>query len=67
MVLAWTGMSYAVPSKVPHAVPRRLICPFPWDKASLYHWTVIMVLVFSSMSDFLGIYYEWFIWRPVKA
>ncbi|KAK9946071.1 hypothetical protein M0R45_011552 [Rubus argutus] len=42
MVLAWTGMSYAVPSKVPHAVPRRLICPFPWDKASLYHWTVIM-------------------------
>ncbi|KAL6216948.1 hypothetical protein ACLB2K_010166 [Fragaria x ananassa] len=42
MVLVWTAMSYGVPRKVPHAVPRRLLCPYPWDKDSLYHWTVIM-------------------------
>ncbi|XP_016647652.1 PREDICTED: boron transporter 4 [Prunus mume] len=40
MVLVWTALSYVVPGKVPHGVPRRLVCPFPWDSASLYHWTV---------------------------
>ncbi|XP_022637947.1 probable boron transporter 7 [Vigna radiata var. radiata] len=42
MVMLWTGLSYTVPDKVPSAVPRRLVCPLPWEPASLYHWTVIM-------------------------
>ncbi|XP_027939770.1 probable boron transporter 7 isoform X1 [Vigna unguiculata] len=42
MVLLWTGLSYTVPNKVPSSVPRRLVCPLPWEPASLYHWTVIM-------------------------
>ncbi|CAN6681779.1 unnamed protein product [Malus baccata var. baccata] len=41
MVLVWTALSYALPGKVPHGVPRRLVCPFPWDSKSLYHWTVV--------------------------
>ncbi|CAK8570029.1 unnamed protein product [Lathyrus sativus] len=41
MVVLWTAISYAVPGKVPPTVPRRLFCPFPWDPASLYHWTVM--------------------------
>jgi len=45
MVLLWTGLSYTVPNKVPSSVPRRLVCPLPWEPASLYHWTVIMVLL----------------------
>ncbi|XP_038884556.1 probable boron transporter 6 isoform X1 [Benincasa hispida] len=40
MVVFWTALSYGVPSKVPHGVPRRLFCPLPWEPASLYHWTV---------------------------
>ncbi|CAL9159138.1 unnamed protein product [Musa hybrid cultivar] len=40
MVLLWTAMSYAVPSKVPSGVPRRLFSPLPWETKSLYHWTV---------------------------
>ncbi|CAL9206117.1 unnamed protein product, partial [Musa hybrid cultivar] len=40
MVLLWTAMSYAVPSKVPSGVPRRLFSPLPWEAKSLYHWTV---------------------------
>lgn len=46
MVLCWSALSYAVPGKVPDGVPRRLFCPFPWESASLYHWTVIKVLDF---------------------
>jgi len=45
MIVIWTGLSYTVPSKVPSAVPRRLVCPLPWEPASLYHWTVIKVLL----------------------
>ncbi|KAL8110028.1 boron transporter 4-like [Apium graveolens] len=41
MAIAWTGLSYAIPAKVPSGVPRRLFCPLPWDSESLYHWTVI--------------------------
>ncbi|RWW79876.1 hypothetical protein BHE74_00011817 [Ensete ventricosum] len=40
MVLLWTAMSYAVPSKVPSGVPRKLFSPLPWEAKSLYHWTV---------------------------
>ena len=41
MVVIWTVLSYTVPSKVPSGVPRRLLCPYPWESASLYHWTVV--------------------------
>ncbi|CAJ1972104.1 unnamed protein product [Sphenostylis stenocarpa] len=41
MVVFWTGLSYTLPGKIPSAVPRRLVCPFPWEAASVYHWTVI--------------------------
>lgn len=41
MVLVWTLMSFSVPHKLPSGVPRRLFGPFPWDSASIYHWTVI--------------------------
>ncbi|XP_058074584.1 boron transporter 4-like [Magnolia sinica] len=40
MVLAWTALSYGVPSKVPSGVPRRLFSPLPWESGSLHHWTV---------------------------
>ncbi|XAR70942.1 hypothetical protein NMG60_11027990 [Bertholletia excelsa] len=40
-VLVWTAISFAVPGKVPHGVPRRLFAPLPWDAGSLYHWTVV--------------------------
>uniref|UniRef100_A0A1D1XNH8 Boron transporter 4 n=1 Tax=Anthurium amnicola TaxID=1678845 RepID=A0A1D1XNH8_9ARAE len=40
MVLVWSALSYAVPSKVPSGVPRRLFSPLPWESGSLYHWTV---------------------------
>nr|XP_043606822.1 probable boron transporter 6 [Erigeron canadensis] len=45
MVLVWTALSYAKPSELPHAVPRRLFCPLPWEAASLSHWTVIKDMV----------------------
>ncbi|GMQ08817.1 hypothetical protein CsSME_00052391 [Camellia sinensis var. sinensis] len=41
MVVAWTVLSFSVPSKVPSGVPRRLFSPLPWESASLHHWTVI--------------------------
>ncbi|XP_020205446.1 probable boron transporter 7 [Cajanus cajan] len=41
MVVLWTALSYGVPGKIPHNVPRRLVCPLPWDPESLYHWTVV--------------------------
>ncbi|KAK7351401.1 hypothetical protein VNO77_10834 [Canavalia gladiata] len=41
MVVLWTALSYGVPGKVPSAVPRRLVCPLPWEPESLYHWTVV--------------------------
>ncbi|KAJ7958742.1 putative Boron transporter [Quillaja saponaria] len=31
MVLLWTALSYTVPSEVPEGVPRRLVCPLPWE------------------------------------
>ncbi|KAM1013659.1 hypothetical protein ACFX2J_043441 [Malus domestica] len=40
-VFVWTALSYDLPGKVPHGVPRRLVCPFPWDPQSLTHWTVV--------------------------
>lgn len=40
MVVVWTALSFAVPSKVPSGVPRRLFSPLPWDSKSLHHWTV---------------------------
>lgn len=46
MVVLWTAVSYMVPGEVPHGVPRRLFCPFPWDPESLHHWTVMKVLLF---------------------
>lgn len=39
------GLSYSIPGKLPSDIPRRLFCPPLWDSASLYYWTVIMVLV----------------------
>ncbi|XP_061959878.1 boron transporter 4-like [Populus nigra] len=41
MVVAWTALSFSIPSKVPSGVPRRLFSPLPRDSASLHHWTVI--------------------------
>ncbi|KAL2318104.1 hypothetical protein Fmac_031980 [Flemingia macrophylla] len=41
MLVIYTALSYTLPGKVPSAVPRRLICPLPWEPASLYHWTVV--------------------------
>jgi len=52
MVVLWTALSYAVPGKVPDGVPRRLIAPLPWDAASLYHWTVVKVLLYIVYSFF---------------
>uniref|UniRef100_A0A453TBH9 Bicarbonate transporter-like transmembrane domain-containing protein n=1 Tax=Aegilops tauschii subsp. strangulata TaxID=200361 RepID=A0A453TBH9_AEGTS len=40
MVIVWTALSYALPSKVPSGVPRRLFSPLPWESSSLQHWTV---------------------------
>ena len=45
MVVLWTALSYGMPGKVPDGVPRRLFCPLPWESASLYHWTVVKVLL----------------------
>ncbi|XP_027356894.1 probable boron transporter 7 [Abrus precatorius] len=41
MVVSWTALSYGIPGRVPEGVPRRLVCPLPWEPASLYHWTVV--------------------------
>ncbi|KAL2932396.1 Boron transporter 4 [Bienertia sinuspersici] len=38
MVVAWAGLSYAIPSKVPSGVPRRLFSPHPWN--SWDSWTI---------------------------
>ncbi|XP_078428041.1 boron transporter 4-like [Wolffia australiana] len=40
MVVVWSGLSFAVPGKLPDDVPRRLDSPLPWDSASTSHWTV---------------------------
>jgi len=40
MVVLWSCLSFAMPSKVPSGVPRRLETPLPWDSASISHWTV---------------------------
>ncbi|XP_010691191.2 boron transporter 4 [Beta vulgaris subsp. vulgaris] len=39
LILVWAGLSYAVPSKVPSGVPRRLFSPHPWH--SWDSWTTI--------------------------
>nr|GMD87189.1 probable boron transporter 7 [Ipomoea batatas] len=36
-----TAVSFTVPKEVPSSVPRRLVCPLPWEPASMNHWTVI--------------------------
>ncbi|KAL7181990.1 hypothetical protein ACSBR1_040828 [Camellia fascicularis] len=41
LVLLWTALSYSVPRRVPHGVPRRLFCPIPWESGSLFHWNVM--------------------------
>ncbi|CAN0877636.1 Boron transporter 4 [Linum grandiflorum] len=41
MVVLWSLLSYAIPRKVPHGVPRRLFIPLLWDSQSLQHWTVM--------------------------
>ncbi|CAI9755622.1 unnamed protein product [Fraxinus pennsylvanica] len=41
MVVVWTVLSYSVPGNVPSGVPRRLVCPLPWESESLHHWTVV--------------------------
>ncbi|XP_051151616.1 boron transporter 4-like isoform X2 [Andrographis paniculata] len=41
LVVVWTALSYSMPRGVPSGVPRRLVCPLPWEEESLYHWTVI--------------------------
>ncbi|XP_057434517.1 probable boron transporter 7 [Lotus japonicus] len=41
MVVFWTAVSYMPPDRLPEGVPRRLLCPLPWEPASLYHWTVV--------------------------
>ncbi|KAL4302555.1 hypothetical protein GQ457_10G016290 [Hibiscus cannabinus] len=41
MVMCWTALSYCVPGKVVSGVPRRLVCPLLWERASIYHWTVL--------------------------
>ncbi|CAI0444450.1 unnamed protein product [Linum tenue] len=43
MVILWSILSYAIPKKVPHGVPRRLFIPLLWESQSLQHWTVITV------------------------
>lgn len=43
MVVVWTTLSYSIPGNVPSGVPRRLVCPLPWESESLYHWTVVKV------------------------
>ncbi|CAM0957508.1 unnamed protein product [Alopecurus aequalis] len=40
LVILWTALSYALPSKIPSGVPRRLFFPLPWEPKSLQHWTV---------------------------
>ncbi|PWA47464.1 HCO3- transporter family [Artemisia annua] len=41
MVVAWTALSFTVPSNIPSGVPRRLFSPLLWESESAYHWTVI--------------------------
>lgn len=45
MVVLWTAVSFGVPGKIPSELPRRLVCPLPWEAKSLYHWTVIKDMV----------------------
>jgi hypothetical protein len=44
MVVVWTAVSFAVPSKIPSEIPRRLIAPLAWESTSLHHWAVIKVI-----------------------
>ncbi|GAY45088.1 hypothetical protein CUMW_086840, partial [Citrus unshiu] len=41
--LADYGIPLSIPGKPPSDIPRRLFCPPPWDSASLYYWTVIVM------------------------
>ncbi|KNA06431.1 hypothetical protein SOVF_181210 [Spinacia oleracea] len=40
MIVVWTALSYAVPSRLSSDIPRRLDIPSPWDSTSQSHWTV---------------------------
>lgn len=51
MLVIWTGLSYTLPGKIPSAVPRRLVCPLPWE--STYHWTVVKV-TFQTLYNFFN-------------
>ncbi|KAJ7978862.1 Boron transporter like [Quillaja saponaria] len=51
LVLAWSALSSAVPSRVPSGVPRKLVSPLPWEAESLQHWTVIKDLGKVSPAD----------------
>lgn len=51
LILVWAGLSYAVPSKVPSGVPRRLFSPHPWH--SWDSWTTITVCFLFPRSIYL--------------
>lgn len=51
MLVLWSALSFTVPRDIPQGVPRRLELPLPWDSESLYHWTVVKVLLLPSESD----------------
>ena len=59
MVVLWTALSFSVPSQVPSGVPRRLYSPLPWNSESVYHWTVIKVMVSCKLvhSVHLALYF----------
>ncbi|KAI4387452.1 hypothetical protein MLD38_005282 [Melastoma candidum] len=50
MVILWTALSFIKPREVPPGVPRRLSIPFPWQFASLKHWTVVKDMGKVSMA-----------------
>ncbi|XP_051129658.1 probable boron transporter 7 [Andrographis paniculata] len=39
-VIIWTALSFAIPSKIPSGIPRRLDASFPWKSNS--HWDTIV-------------------------
>ena len=51
LVVVWAGLSYAVPSKVPSGVPRRLFSPHPWHSGE--SWTIATVCYSLLTSTFI--------------